>query len=256
MDRAPTLVDLSIALDAPPSGAASEVLANITLNCEMLGLSHQGDMLRAPLTQQERDDLHWYLERYPLWPYAEFVTRGQQIEAHLAEIGQRLYHSAFGSSKAASIVQAWNSESSAQHQVSVLSQLPGVLSLPWELLHDEQGFLALRTPQPVAIVRRLHQSHLSALISPIEPPLRILLVTARPDGISFFDPRGTARTLLDVLQEQIEAGSIATGLAPFASEPTTGCSDGARTDPREYRAALPALPSYTAPFSAQPARRG
>ncbi len=195
MTQSPTLLDLSIMLDAPPADAASEVLANITLHCETLGLSYQGELLLDPLTQQERDDLRWYLEQYPLWPYAEFVTRGQQIEAHLAEIGQRLYRNVFSSPQAASIVQAWNLQPCDQHQVSILSQLPSVFSLPWELLHDEQGFLAMRTHRPVAIVRRLPQRQLPVLLTPIEPPLRILLVTARPEGAGFFDPRGIAREL-------------------------------------------------------------
>src|SRR5947209_17492136 len=86
--------------------------------------------------------------------------------------------------------------------------MPGVLSLPWELLHDEQGFLALRTRHPVSIVRRLSQSELPALPTPFEPPLRILMVTARPEGTGFIDPRSTARELLEEVQDHIEAGSI------------------------------------------------
>jgi len=87
--------------------------------------------------------------------------------------------------------------------------VPSALSLPWELLHDEQGFLALRAQQPVSIVRRLPQAELGALLTEFTPPLRVLLVTARPDDAGFVDPRGIARELLDEVQPQIEAGAVA-----------------------------------------------
>ena len=57
-----TLLDLAITLTPPPAGSPPEVVASITLRCDILGLSHTGDLLTDPLTQQERGDLHWYLE--------------------------------------------------------------------------------------------------------------------------------------------------------------------------------------------------
>jgi CHAT domain-containing protein len=96
-----------------------------------------------------------------------------------------------------------------QRQISIISDMPVVLSLPWELLHDEQGFLALRTRHPVSIVRRLPQSELAELPIPFEPPLRVLVVTARPDDAGFVDPRSVGRELLDEVQEHIDEGTIA-----------------------------------------------
>jgi len=84
-----------------------------------------------------------------------------------------------------------------------------VLSLPWELLHDEQGFLALRARHPVSIMRRLPQKELPPQSMTFEPPLRILLVTARPDNAGFVDPRCIARELLEEVSEQVEEGKIA-----------------------------------------------
>ena len=119
--------------------------------------------------------MRWYLEEYPDWPYEQFLERAKQIEAMLAELGKRLYKNVFGSFGAMGIVQAWRLQPADQRQISIVSDMPGVLSLPWELLHDEQGFLALRTRHPVSIVRRLSQSELAALPTPFEPPLRVLL---------------------------------------------------------------------------------
>ncbi len=57
------LLDLAITLTPPGKGKKqSKAIASIALNCAILGLSHTGDLLEDPLTQQERDDLRWYLE--------------------------------------------------------------------------------------------------------------------------------------------------------------------------------------------------
>ena len=199
-------LDLTITL-TPPGEAQSEAMATIALNCAVLGLNHSGDLLDDPLTPQERADLLWYLEEYWKWPYEGFARRARGVEDLLPKLGKRLYESVFGSRQADRIVQKWLS-TEGEHQISVISDLPQVLSLPWELLHSEEGFLVLRTQEPVSILRRLSKSELTASSMPFEPPLRVLLVTARPEGTGFIDPRGIARELLDEVQGQIEAGAI------------------------------------------------
>ncbi len=202
------LLDLMIILTPPPHGSPSEALAMIGLQCDSLGVAHSGELLFDPLRRQDRDNLRWYLEEYWKWPYEGFRERGKQIEALLLELGQRLYKAIFGSREVMAILQAWRLYPGAQRQISIVSDIPHVLSLPWELLHDEQGYLCLRTRQPVTIVRRLQQE-LPERTSPFEPPLRVLLVTARPTGTGFLDPRGLARELLDEVEERIEAGTMA-----------------------------------------------
>ncbi len=201
-------LDLSIMLMQPPSGSPTDVIAGITLRCDALGLSHFGDLLRDPLTSEERDDLRWYLEEYWKWPYEGFALRGKQVEDLLVVVGKRLYEAAFGNSSAKGILHAWQQQLGGQRQISITSDIPGVLSLPWELLHDTEGFLALRKPDPVSIVRRLAQSGTSAESATFELPLRILLVTARPEDAGFIDPRSIAHGLLDALEEFIAAGAI------------------------------------------------
>src|SRR5947209_11663974 len=203
------LLDLSITLTPPPAGSPPEAIASIALRCDPQGLTYTGDLLSDPLTKPERENLRWYLEEYSDWPYEQFLERAKQIEALLPQLGNRLYKTVFGSFGAISILQAWRLQPGEQRQISIISDIPRALSLPWELLHDEQGFLVLRTRQPVSILRRLSQSELAALPTTFEPPLRILLVTARPEGTGFMDPRGIARELLDEVEEHIENGSIA-----------------------------------------------
>src|SRR6266566_4510487 len=101
------LLDLSITLTSPPQSSPLEVLATISLNCDVLGMNHTGDHLFNPLTEQEREELRWYLDEYPLWPYYEFAERAKQIEALLPKLGKRLYDSVFGRRQADRIVQKW-----------------------------------------------------------------------------------------------------------------------------------------------------
>src|SRR5438128_4239282 len=149
LSQLPETFDLSITLTPPPEGSPPEVIASITLRCEKLGLSHPGDLLTDPLVTPEhkdlREDLLWYLEEYWKWPFEGFAERGKQIENLLPEVGKRLYRAVFGSFKAISLLQAWRLHPGRERQISILSDMPKALSLPWELLHDEQGFLVLRT---------------------------------------------------------------------------------------------------------------
>ena len=154
------LLDLSITLNPPPADSPSETIASIELRCDPLGLRHNGDLLSDPLTTREREQIRWYLEEYVDWPYEQFLERGKKIETMLPALGKRLYHTVFGSAGAVSVLQPWRLQPlqpGVQRQVSIVSELPRALSLPWELLHDQQGFLVLRAGQPVSILRTLPQ---------------------------------------------------------------------------------------------------
>jgi len=202
-------LDLCITLTSPPPDAPLETIAKIELCCDQLGLQYAGDQLADPFTAREKENLRWYLEEYADWPYELFLERGKKVEASLAELGMRLYAAICAGAGAMSVVQAWRLQPGVQRQISIVSDVPRALSLPWELLHDEQGFLTLRTRNPVSLIRRLPQRELGMFPTPFEPPLRILLVTARPDDAGFIDPRCIALELLDEMQKQIEAGAIA-----------------------------------------------
>jgi len=165
-------LDLCITLVPPPADAAPESIAGIELRCDQLGLQHKGDVLEDPLTAKDHENVRWYLEEYVEWPYEQFLERGKKIEVSLAEFGKRLYHAVFGSAAAMSVIQPWRLLPEVQRQVSIVSELPKALSLPWELLHDEQGFLVLRTRNPVSLIRRLPQGELAGFPTPFEPPLR------------------------------------------------------------------------------------
>lgn len=206
------LLDLSITLTPPSAASPPEAIASIELRCDQLGLQHEGDLLADPLTAKEREQIRWYLAEYWEWPYEQFLERGKKVEALLPALGKRLYHTVFGSTGAVKVLEHWRLrplQPGMQRQISIASVMPRALSLPWELLHDEQGFLVLRTRNPVSLIRRLPQRELGGFQTSFEPPLRILMITARPDDAGYIDPRSTARELLDEVQGQVEAAAIA-----------------------------------------------
>src|SRR5689334_6574337 len=106
MSQSPDLLDLSITLDQPPAGSPPEILASITLRYDKLGLSHSGDLLKDPLSSQEREDLRWYLEEYWQWPFEGFAERAKRVEALLPLVGKRLYDAVFSSQGARDLLQA------------------------------------------------------------------------------------------------------------------------------------------------------
>ena len=209
------VLDLTVHLTPPPKGAPPGSLAAVTIRCDVLGAAGSGGILTDPLTAEDREDLLWYLEQYPVWPYDDQLERARAIEGRLAEVGHRLFEAALGPGFAR-IVKPWQLHAGPRHQLSVIAEVSEVLALPWELLHDGQGFLSLRTRDPVSVVRRLPQSDLAALPvpfePPFEPPLRVLLVTARPEGTDLVDPRGVACELLDELGGPTGGGGVSVEL--------------------------------------------
>src|SRR5689334_11916342 len=94
------ILDLCLTITSVSNDALAQAIANIDLRCDVLGLIHSGEQLIDPISEQEHADLHWYLEEYWKWPYEGFAERGKKVELLLADIGTRLYRSAFKSVQA------------------------------------------------------------------------------------------------------------------------------------------------------------
>jgi hypothetical protein len=84
-----------------------------------------------------------------------------------------------------------------QNIITIDATDPRVLHLPWELLADTGGHIFARG---ISVRRRL-QNATAAPMKSFELPVRILVVTARPEGAGFIDPRAVSRPLLDALDE-------------------------------------------------------
>ncbi len=174
----------------------------------------------APLGPIEADDLRWYLEGYAVWPSHYFQDRARKVEANLVEWGKRLHEAAIPVAHTANVMQAWariNAHAGRRFSVHVDTALiadapeaevlaakeaaTALLGLPWELLHDGKAFL-FQGARPTRVRRRLPSTE-AFDVPVVATPIRILLVTARPeeDGvIGYIDHRVSALPLVEAME--------------------------------------------------------
>jgi tetratricopeptide (TPR) repeat protein len=76
-----------------------------------------------------------------------------------------------------------------------------LLSLPWELIHDEQGYL-FEGKHGIRVRRRLPRGKSYPAVA-TEPPIHVLLVSPRPEDESagYIDHRASARPLVEALSQ-------------------------------------------------------
>ncbi len=170
----------------------------------------------APLGPIEADDLRWYLKEYFRWPLGVFKERADRIEASLPKWGQDLFTAALSSKAAEEAFQAWlNAADKTERRFSVMvdRDLPEgspledqananeaaslLLSLPWELLNDGRGF---HGKHPVRVRRRLPNRHKQDAIKS-KLPIRVLLVSPRPEDVGYIDHRISALPLVAAIEE-------------------------------------------------------
>ncbi len=173
----------------------------------------------APLGPIEAEDLRWYLEKYAVWPSHYFQARARKVEENLVKWGKLLYDAAMPVAHTANVMQAWakvGDRAGRRFSVNVDSSLESgapeaemtsakeaatlLLGLPWELLHDGDGYL-FQGAKPVRVRRRLPNT--KALdVQVVATPIRILLVTARPedDSCGYIDHRASALPLVEAME--------------------------------------------------------
>ncbi|GLY04187.1 tetratricopeptide repeat protein [Actinoplanes sp. NBRC 101535] len=182
-------------------------------------------VLTAPWDSIAADDLAWYLQSYYRWPAGVFRRRAEEIQERLPVWGRALHTAALGDPAARAALTAWQTaadgadrrfsvmvdgdlptgSASTQAQASAREAATVLLTLPWELLHDERGWL-FQGRDAVRVRRRLPNREV-APARPAALPVRILLVSPRPehDGrggrVSYLDHRSSARPLVEAVEE-------------------------------------------------------
>jgi tetratricopeptide (TPR) repeat protein len=175
--------------------------------------------LIAPLGPIEAEELRWYLEKYAIWPSHYFRDRARKVEENLVKWGQLLQQAAMPVVHTANVVKAWakiDENAGRRFSVHVDTALEAgtpeadirtaqeaateLLKMPWELLHDGDGYL-FQGAKPTRVRRRLPNTQ--ALDVPVvATPIRILLVTARPedDACLYIDHRTSALPLVEAME--------------------------------------------------------
>ncbi|MEM9723134.1 MAG: CHAT domain-containing protein, partial [Bacteroidota bacterium] len=173
----------------------------------------------APLGPIEKDDLSWYLERYITWPVGYYQERAKEVEHKFPEWGKMLYQEIMKEESAKEVFRSWKEDANGEARrfsIYVDSALVKgskeediqkakeganlLLSLPWELLHDEKGYL-FEGKHPVGVRRRLPNRERQAPVR-LELPLRILLVSPRPEeeGVGYIDHRASSIPLVEAVE--------------------------------------------------------
>jgi tetratricopeptide (TPR) repeat protein len=148
------------------------------------------------VSEQDREDVRWYLEdylQYPLDPAPKIAAR---IEKRMAEIGTELFKGIFQSNDDARDLWAALRPKLSDTRVEIVTGAEEATTLPWERLHDPKTdvTLALRAQSFV-------RTHPGAAERPRLPqagaaPIRILLVICRPRGGDDVPFRSVASRLL------------------------------------------------------------
>lgn len=195
--------------------------------------STQSWRLVAPTGPIEAAELAWYLEQYAIWPsgIAVIRERARRVEHNLVTWGCQIHEQALPAAHTANVMQAWVRSTSrttsttasrttgeVRRRFSVMvdaTQIAGatadetntaqeaateLLRLPWELLHDGQAFL-FQGARPVRVRRRLPNTQVLD-VPVVAPPIRILLVSARPedDACGYIDHRASALPLVAAME--------------------------------------------------------
>ncbi len=177
--------------------------------------------LVAPMGPIEAEELSWYLEKYAVWPSGIDVIRerARQVEASLQEWGRLLHQAAMPVEHTANVMEAWariGDRAGRRFSVHVDTALEAgapeaevetareaanlLLGLPWELLHDGEGYL-FQGAKPYRVRRRLPGTK-GFDVPVVATPIRILLVTARPEdeACGYIDHRVSALPLVEAME--------------------------------------------------------
>ncbi len=179
-------------------------------------------IFNAPLGPIEAEELSWYLERFPRWPGEAFRARAEAVEKKLPVWGQEMYQASLDNREAIAVRTAWEQAGgNPQRRITIwiddglpkkrptgqgnesakkrMEAEAHLLSLPWELLHNGDGFL-FDGNISVRVRRGLPTSNKQS--TPVtEPPLRVLLLSPRPEDkrTVYIDHRTTARPVAEAL---------------------------------------------------------
>lgn len=156
------------------------------------------------LSDQDREDLRWYLEDY-LQHVADPAPKiAARVEGRIAEIGESLFKALFESSMTATRLWARLQPDLNSSRIEIAAGVREATAIPWELLRDPltQTPLALEAS---SFVRT--QTDMTRPVQATTPPtngdeqIRILLVICRPGGGDDVPFRSVASRLIKGLNE-------------------------------------------------------
>jgi hypothetical protein len=148
-------------------------------------------------SDQDREDLRWYLEHYLQYPIEPAPAIATRIERRMAELGKDLFAKLFPDGSDARDLWAEVRPRLNRARVEVRSEVDTAAVLPWELVRDP------RTDVPLALrarsfVRAQHQTAQRPRLPRMGDgtTIRVLLVICRPGGVEDVPFRSVASHLV------------------------------------------------------------
>ncbi|MGC1378540.1 MAG: CHAT domain-containing protein, partial [Anaerolineales bacterium] len=166
------------------------------------------------LTEQEQEDLRWYMEDYLQVAEATEAVQVEQIEACMKQRGAELYTKVLAANRDTQAIWFAAREGLADLQVQIAAGVAEAASIPWELMRDPQSdsAIALRAQTFTRI-----QSDPNTAFVPVPPAeegrIRLLYVVCRPRGAQDVELRAVANRLLQDLGADLARFEI-TALRP------------------------------------------
>jgi hypothetical protein len=123
-------------------------------------------------------ELQWYLEEFLDYPFPPKTEQAEHVRAALRSWGSQAFKTLFGAGQGRDFYSD-AMRTGEQLELRISSDDPGVLSWPWEALHDPQrGPLGQTCQIERALNRQSDPLPISAKLP--QDRVNILLVTARP----------------------------------------------------------------------------
>ena len=153
--------------------------------------------LVLPLTNEDMEELRWYLEIYMQLPGAGDRKRAEGVETRMEAWGRDLFNAIFGTADGTNFYRnLMDREKDGDRCLLTFgAEEASMLSQPWEMMRDRQGPLAFRG----ITIRRQLRGAKTVRAPKFSLPLRILLIVSRPADVGFIDPRNSIPPILDAL---------------------------------------------------------
>jgi tetratricopeptide (TPR) repeat protein len=148
------------------------------------------------MSEQDREDLRWYLEDYLQYPLDPAPRIAARVEARIAEIGCDLFSRIVQSNDDARDLWATACPKLADIRVEIATGVREATSIPWELLRDPKTDTPLALGAKAFVRASSQAARAPYLPKKVSGPIRILLVICRPkrgDDVPF---RSVASRLL------------------------------------------------------------
>ncbi|MEP7198657.1 MAG: CHAT domain-containing protein, partial [Chloroflexota bacterium] len=161
------------------------------------------------LSDQDREDLRWYLEDYLQYPLDPAPTIAARIEQRMKDIGVELFHHVFESSATAQRGWARLQPQLQDTRIEIITDVKEATTIPWELLRDPVTDEALLL-RARAFVRAPSDQAQPPTLTPSPSQgegskVRILLVICRPNAGADVPFRSVATRIIKGLTDEARA---------------------------------------------------